>query len=106
MSNLVFIEKIFIDKKGIFSIKPQNEKFDLIYRSAMGVHWDSKNMSLYFVTPIKQENDIFNAYKQVILSVEEEYGRTLKIDSNTIFENISDKIKLLLVTNGTLEQSL
>lgn len=88
MNSLVAIEKISIDKKGIFSIKIHNEKFPMIYRSAMGVYWDENTQSVFSKYPIKKDIDIIDTYKQIVEAIISEYGMKLCISGKTTFENI------------------
>lgn len=93
MDNLVLIEKIELSNDNILYVTPKNYCFTYIYRSAMGVHWDIADKSLYFVSPIKQENDILKAYKQIISALQNEYGKTLKVSSNTEYDNLTENMK-------------
>ena len=92
MRKSVLVEEIKINEEGIFSVKPYNDSFAMIYRSAMGVHWHN-NEYLYFVCPIREESDILRAYNQIALAVKEEYGKILKINQDTKYENISERLK-------------
>ena len=98
MNNLVFVENIKINEKNVLSIKPQNVCFAMIYRSAMGVHWDNENTCLYFISPVEQASDILNAYMQIILAVKEEYGKILNLHIDTIYENISKNIRAKIMS--------
>ena len=91
MDNIIFIKEISVDKKRMLFVKTYGENFNMIYRSAMGVHWDDKNKSLYFINPIDQ-NNIINAFKQIVIAVNEEYGKNLIIDKSTKFININDNV--------------
>ena len=87
----VLIEKIILNKEGVLFVKPKNYSFDMIYRSAMGVHWDKNESLLYHNLP-KDWNNL-RWYRQIISAVKGEYGVTLKVDSKTVYENIDEKVK-------------
>ena len=93
MKNSVFIEKVAINDKGIISVKPHDYCFEMIYRCAKGVYWDNSEKHLYFVSPVKQENEILNAYKQILFSVNDEYGILLRVNEKTIYEGVPERIK-------------
>lgn len=91
MRNIVLVERVAIDENGILSVKPKREIFDMIYRAAMGVRWDSDSNYLYFNSPTGQKNDIVEFYNFILRAVSEEYGKTLQPDSKTIYENIDEE---------------
>lgn len=93
MGKLVLIKKVAIDENGYLSVKPEKESMDMIYRAAMGVRWNSEGNYLYFATPVKQENDIIKFYNFILMAVLDEYGKVLKPNNKTIFENINESIK-------------
>tara|TARA_R110002033_G_scaffold68520_1_gene119736 strand:+ start:376 stop:534 length:159 start_codon:yes stop_codon:yes gene_type:complete len=45
------ILEIGIDDKERLFIKPEKERFTLIYRTATDVHWDNKGLFLYSPKP-------------------------------------------------------
>jgi len=85
----IFVEKITLNEKGIIYIKPQNYSFAMIYRSAMGVHWDAEKQCLYH-NPTKIWG-ILEWYTQILAAVKDEYGMMLIVQSNTIYENIDNE---------------
>ena len=89
---IVFIEKVYVDNSQILFVKPKSYSFDKIYRSAMGVNWDENKRCLYQAHP-SREWDILRWYKQILLAVKSEYGITLKICSDTIYENIEPEVQ-------------
>jgi len=82
----VIIEKIRLDNNQIIHAKPINRSYDMIYRSAMGVHWDEKERCLFHTDP--KEWSVLRWYKQIVLAVKNEYGDTLDVCPSTIFEDI------------------
>ena len=84
------IKKIGIDDRGRLCITPEKENFALVYRSAMEVHWDDKNLFLY--TPKPREWTYFDWYKQII-SAALDCGCELTITQNTILSNIPESLK-------------
>jgi hypothetical protein len=66
------ISEIAIDDSGRLTVKPNKQKFELIYRSALEVHWDDKKECLY--SPKPREWTYLDWYKQIISAVESEYG--------------------------------
>jgi len=87
----VLIEKIILNMDGILYIKPKKFRFDMIYRSAMGVHWDESASCLYHNPPQKWSPAQW--YNQIIAAVKSEYGIELVTGSKTIYENISSELK-------------
>jgi calcineurin-like phosphoesterase family protein len=88
----VYIEKIILNEAGILNVMPKDFFFDKIYRSAKGVHWNEKTCYLYH-NPL-QEWDTLQRYKQIVLAVKDEYGVTLRIDSETIYDNIDAELRI------------
>ena len=104
MRDLVLIKRIAIDKNGILSVTPQKGSFDMIYRAAMSVRWYIDGRYLYFVTPISCESDILKFYNFILMAVLDEYGKILKPDNRTIYENINENIKAEIVKLGTIKR--
>ena len=85
------IEKISIDKNGCLNIKPKQYSFDMIYRSASGVRWDAQERYLYTIASLMDKSvTIKQMYRQIILAVNDEYGISLNITEETVFENITN----------------
>ena len=91
----IFIEKISLHEDDILYVKPKGYFFEMLYRSTMGVHWDEPQKCLYHDPP-KSWNTL-QWYRQIIAAVENEYGITLKVCPETVFENIDEKIKIAIV---------
>lgn len=85
------IDKILIDNSGTLCIKPHKLVFDMIYRSAMGVHWNDNEFFLYHHS--KGSWSVIQWYQQIIKAVNIEYGINLVINQKTKWENINDIIK-------------
>ena len=87
----ISIEKITLAENGMLFVKPKDFSFDKIYRSAMGVHWDSKNFCLHPNHPIDKEWRAIQWFGQIVAAVKNEYGIILKTDNNTVYENVDIK---------------
>ena len=83
-----YIEKIIVNQNGTLSIQPKGRSFDMIYRSAMGVDWDAKELCLTH-NPSEDWN-AFLWYLQILDAVKSEYGVVLKLSPETSFVNIDD----------------
>ena len=90
------VEKISIDENGIVNVKPQNSIFDKIYRSAMGVQWNEETQCLFHNPP--DEWSASQWFKQILKAVKSEYGVTLIVTDETIFENV-DSDTLVAIKN-------
>ena len=84
----VTIVKISINDNGVLCLYPKGKTFEMIYRSAMGVHWNEDECFLYHNASI--EWSPLQWYYQIIKTVKNEYGIIFKIDSNIIFENLDN----------------
>ncbi len=89
------IFEIGIDVLERLFIKPEKEKFALIYRTATEVHWDSKNNFLY--SPKPREWSYFDWYRQITEVVETECGCKLILTNRTNWINISYDLKKQIV---------
>ena len=89
------IFEIGIDALERLFIKPEKEKFALIYRTATEVHWDSKNNFLY--SPKPREWSYFDWYKQITGVVENECSCTLLLNDKTQWTNIPDNLKKQII---------
>lgn len=87
----ILIEKIILNENGMLCVKPQSHSFNMIYRSSTGIHWNNEKKCLYH--NMSQEWDTLKWFKQMILAVKSEYGVVLKINQNTIYENINEDLK-------------
>jgi hypothetical protein len=85
------IVEIGIDNQERLYIKPEIEKFTLIYRSATEVHWD--NDSKFLFSPKPREWSYTDWYKHIVSVVLDEYRCKLKITSRTNWLNIPADLK-------------
>ena len=85
------IVQIEIDELGKFHVKPDFEKFTLIYRTATQVHWDKNKQTLY--SPIPKDWDYLEWYKHIIKVAKTECFVELNISEKTIWLNIPDGLK-------------
>jgi hypothetical protein len=85
------IVEVAIDNSGRLIVKPRKQTFEFIYRSAMEVHWNDTKQCLY--SPRPREWTYFDWYKQIIYSVESEYGYKLVLSDKTKWINVYDSLK-------------
>ena len=85
------IIEIGIDKLERLYIKPEVEKFTLIYRTATEVHWDNTYHFLY--SPKPKDWSYLEWYKYIIKIVETECFCKLNLTKETIWKNIDEKLK-------------
>ena len=86
-----FITSIEIDNEGRLMIKPEKEKFTLIYRTASEVHWDQAKSALF--SPKPREWSYLDWYKHIIRIVKEECFCSLILTNKTNWINIPSEIK-------------
>ena len=89
---IIFIEKVYLDNSQILFVKPKNYSFDKVYRSAMGVNWDENKCCLY-QAQTSREWSILGWFKQILSAVKSEYGISLQLCSDTIYENIEAEVQ-------------
>ena len=85
------ILEISIDKSGRLCIKPETEKFTLIYRSATEVHWDNNEYFLY--SPKPREWTYLDWYKHIISTILTEFNCKLTITTNTKWTSIPEDLQ-------------
>jgi hypothetical protein len=85
------IEYIEIDGQQRLHIKPEFEKFTLIYRTATEVHWDNKKMTLY--SPKPRDWSYFYWFKHITWVSENECSVTLILTDKTEWINIPIELK-------------
>ncbi len=83
--------EIGIDDQERLYLKPEKEKFTLIYRSATEVHWDNNGAFLY--SPKPREWSYLDWYKHIVSVALDEYGCKLKLTSKTNWQNIPVDLK-------------
>jgi hypothetical protein len=85
------ITEVKIDENGRLCIKPGNEKFTLIWRSATEVHWDDKKLLLYSPKPREWSYlDWFNHITGVIM---DNCNCKLLLAEGTLWINVPDELK-------------
>ena len=84
------IIKIGIDDKERLYIKPEKEKFTLIYRTATEVHWDNIDHFLY--SPKPREWDYLHWYRHIVGVVESECFCKLLLTEKTVWVNIPEEL--------------
>ena len=85
------IVEISIDTNDRLCIKPEREKFEMIYRSATEVHWDNNEYFLY--SPKPREWTYLHWYKHIITTILNEYNCKLTITTKTKWTSISKELK-------------
>ncbi|NOZ47124.1 MAG: hypothetical protein GXO79_10135 [Chlorobi bacterium] len=85
------IASIEIDHQGRLNIKPKSEKFNLIYRTATEVHWNSDNQTLY--SPKPRDWTYLEWFKHIVKVVKEECFCELNIAEETKWINIPSELK-------------
>lgn len=89
--NTDIITEIAIDDSGQLTVRPLKQNYKYIYRSALEVHWDSKQECLY--SPKPREWSYLDWYKQIVSAVMSEYEYKLVITQETKWTNITDTLK-------------
>lgn len=85
------ILEIGIDIHERLYIKPENARFDLIYRTATEVHWDASGLFLF--PPKPREWNYLNWYRHIVDVVNKECGYRLVWSAKTIWTNIPKELK-------------
>jgi hypothetical protein len=88
------IEDISIDSTGRLLVHPAmgpSDSYAYIYRSAMGVHWLTKERSL--VAPTPKEWSYLAWFQQIVKAVADEYGDHLVLSDTTRWSNVPGEIK-------------
>jgi hypothetical protein len=91
------IIEVGIDKNERLFIRPKNERFTLIYRTATEVHWDEKELFLY--SPKPREWNYYDWFKHIIDAANLECNCKLILTHRTIWTNIPDNLKKQITTN-------
>ncbi len=89
------ILEIGIDDKERLFIKPDKERFTLIYRTATEVHWDNNGLFLY--SPKPREWTYFDWFRHITGVAETECNCKLVLTDQTLWTNISDKLKKQII---------
>lgn len=89
------IIEIGIDEKERLFIKPDKERFTLIYRTATEVHWD--NNGLFLFSPKPGEWTYFDWFKHITRVTETECDCKLILTEQTLWTNISAELKQQII---------
>lgn len=85
------ITQIEIDESGKLHVKPELEKFTLIYRTATEVHWDENKLTLY--SPKPREWNYLEWFLHITKVAKTECSTELKLTDKTKWINIPDELK-------------
>ncbi|MGA6121634.1 hypothetical protein [Sphingobacterium anhuiense] len=89
------ILEIGIDDKERLFIKPDNERFTLIYRTATEVHWDNNRLFLY--SPKPKDWTYFDWFRQITEVTKAECNCELILTDETKWTNISEELKQQII---------
>ena len=89
------ILEIGIDEKERFSIKPDKERFTMIYRTATEVHWDNNGLFLY--SPKPREWTYIDWFKHITGVIETECNCKLVLTNETLWTNILEELKQQII---------
>ena len=89
------IWEIGVEDNQRLYIKPDKERFTLIYRIATEVHWDNNGLFLY--SPKPREWTYFDWYKNIIGVIETEFNCRLSLTDQTKWINIPVELKKLII---------
>ncbi|MEL7570233.1 MAG: hypothetical protein AAGU14_06680 [Eubacteriaceae bacterium] len=85
------IIKIWIDSFNRLCVKSKSLTFDMIYRSAKGVNWNSDEGYLFTQKMVELKPPLW--FRQIIHALEDEYRCQLYITEKTYWENIDTSYK-------------
>lgn len=85
------IKEIWIDTTGIICVKPKTERFENIYRSAMGIDWNSSGEFLY--PRVMGSRSSADWFRQILSAVIKEYNCELLLTSETAWININQETR-------------
>jgi len=85
------VVEIKIDKSGKLFIKPLSKKFPYIYREAMEINWDDKELALH--SPINLKDWGYVEWARQIFKAAREQNCNLRINSETQWVNVPDDLK-------------
>lgn len=96
-----YILEIGIDQKERLFIKPERERFILIYRTGTEVHWDNKDFFLY--SPKPREWTYFDWFKHITNVIATECSCQLVCTEKTLWTNISAELKFQITEHQNRE---
>jgi|GEM_PF-425415 len=91
------IVEVGIDKDERLFIRPKNERFNLIYRTATEVHWDNNGLFLY--SPKPREWSYYDWFRHIIDVADKECNSKLILTHRTIWINIDNNLKKQIIEN-------
>jgi hypothetical protein len=89
------ILEVGIDDKERLFIKPDKERFTLIYRTATEVHWATNGLFLY--SPKPREWTYFDWFRQITGVTETECNCKLILTDQTLWTNVSEELKQQII---------
>jgi len=90
------IIEIGIDNEKRLYVKPESKSFPYIYREAMEVHWNDKELYLYGAKPRQWE---YKDWYVQILSAAKVQNCVLKLAENCVWSGISNELKEKILEN-------
>ena len=97
------IVEIGVDDEGRLYVCPQVEKFEHIYRTAMGLHWDPRNRRLHTTSP--GDWTYRQWFEQILTAVSGEYGIRLTLSPKVKWTNVPDSIQADIMMASPRPQS-
>lgn len=91
----VEVIEVGIDKNERLFIRPKNERFTFIYRTATEVHWDEKELFLY--SPKPREWSYCDWFRHIIDVADKECNCKLVLTHRTIWTNIENELKKQII---------
>ena len=94
VSSRMGIEEIGLDDQGYLFVRPfaaSADEFTHIYRTAMGIRWNSRRRALHAYEPARWV--VTDLYKQIIAAVCSEYGVQLKVTPGTLWSRIPADVR-------------
>lgn len=91
------IIEVGIDKNERLFIRPKNERFTLIYRTATEVHWDDNELFLY--SPEPRERSHLDWFRHIIDVADKECNCKLVLTRRTLWRNIENDLKKQIIEN-------
>ena len=88
------IIEVGIDDMERLYIKPEKEKFTLIWRSATGVHWDNKG---FLYSPKPREWTYFDWYGEIVSVIETDCNCKLILTNQTQWSNVPKELKQQII---------
>ncbi|WP_375323661.1 hypothetical protein [Flagellimonas sp. GZD32] len=85
------IKRVEIDDLGRLHLKPEKQKFNLIYRLSQEIHWDDKYGTLY--SPKPRDWSYLDWYKQIIEVIFADCNTELSLTNTTEWINIPSSLK-------------